>query len=195
MKESILLAFLLFVLAAQISAALDDRELARRIRDGDHQAFKQFFDRYHATLMGYLQRKGLTGEAAQDIVQNAFIWVWDHRETIEPQKSLRALLFRIGYTRMLNFHRDHAKFERHEELSTLTASRAGSPEYSMIREKLMEAMAALPERRRAVFELCFLEEMTYRETAEALEISVKTVENQMSHALKAVRAALADFRS
>ena len=195
MKESILLAFLLFVLAAQISAALDDRELARRIRDGDHQAFKQFFDRYHATLMGYLQRKGLTGEAAQDIVQNAFIWVWDHRETIEPQKSLRALLFRIGYTRMLNFHRDHAKFERHEELSTLTASRAGSPEYSMIREKLMEAMAALPERRRAVFELCFLEEMTYRETAEALEISVKTVENQMSHALKAVRAALADYRS
>jgi RNA polymerase sigma-70 factor (ECF subfamily) len=63
-----------------------------------------------------------------------------------------------------------------------------------IRDALDGAVRSLPERRRAVFELCVLEGFTYRETAEALEISIKTVENQMVHALRHVREALAEHR-
>ena len=62
------------------------------------------------------------------------------------------------------------------------------------RQAFDRAVAALPERRRAVFELCFVEGLTYRETAEVLEISPKTVEHQMSSAFKALREALADWR-
>ena len=60
-------------------------------------------------------------------------------------------------------------------------------------QTLRIAVEALPERRRAVFELCFLQELTYRETAEALGISIKTVENQMGHALKAIRKAMEGY--
>ena len=60
-------------------------------------------------------------------------------------------------------------------------------------QTLRIAVEALPERRRAVFELCFLQELTYREAAEALGISIKTVENQMGHALKAIRKAMEGY--
>ena len=60
-------------------------------------------------------------------------------------------------------------------------------------QTLRIAVEALPERRRAVFELCFLQELTYRETAETLGISIKTVENQMGHALKTIRKAMKGY--
>ena len=66
-------------------------------------------------------------------------------------------------------------------------------DYALMQQALKAAVEALPERRRAVFELCFLQELTYREAAEALSISVKTVENQMGHALKAIRTAMARY--
>jgi RNA polymerase sigma-70 factor (ECF subfamily) len=66
-------------------------------------------------------------------------------------------------------------------------------EYAMMQETLSKVVEQLPERRRAVFELCFLKEFTYRETAEVLGISIKTVENQMGAALKTLRAAFQRF--
>ena len=183
-------------LAVQLSDALDDTELAKRIHNGDHGAFKQFFDRYHGPLINYLRRRGLDEEAAQDIVQNAFIVIWERRSQIDPSKSLRAFLFRIGYTRALNHFRDHAKFDRDIDLSVRPASAKTheSAEFNLVRERLLKAVDSLPERRKAVFEMCFLQEFTYRETAEMLNVSIKTVENQMAYAFKTIRTAMLEFK-
>ncbi len=196
MISSIYIGLLLVYLAVNIAEGADDATLAKRIKEGDHHAFKQFFDRYHASLVSYLRRKGLDAEAAEDIVQNAYIFIWERRSEIDTAKSLRAFLFRIGYTRALNHFRDTAKFDGESDLSLQTAdsSTSAATELNIANAHLQKAIAALPERRRAVFELCFLEDLTYRETAETLGISIKTVENQMAHALKTIRAAMMPLR-
>lgn len=195
MLNSLTIALLIY-LAVQIPQTTEDVELARRIRQGDHGAFKQFFDRYHGLLYGYLRRRGIDEDTAADIVQTAFVMIWDKREQLDPSRSIRAFLFRIAYTRALNHIRDTAKFDRQAELDrpVRNAVEGADLDLGTMQHVLHTAIAALPERRRAVFELCFLEELTYREAAETLSISIKTVENQMAFALKAIRAALAPFR-
>ena len=190
------LALVCFYLAARVAEALDDTELAGRIKNGDRTAFRHFFDRYHGQLVQYLRRRGLDEESTLDIVQNAFIAIWERRDQIEPGRSLRAFLFRIGYTRALNHFRDHAKFDRAADLS-LRPSEARTDDdvdFNLMYERLRKAIDTLPERRRAVFELCFLEQLTYKEAAQMLNVSVKTVENQMAHALKAIRSAMLEFK-
>ena len=196
MIASLYIGLLLFYLAINIAEGIDDAVLAKRIKEGDHVAFKQFFDRYHSSLIGYLRRRGMDAEEAEDIVQNAYIFIWERRSEIDTSKSLRAFLFRIGYTRALNHFRDTAKFDGEADLSLHSAgsSTSAATELNLTNQHLQKAIQSLPERRRAVFELCFLEDLTYREAAESLGISIKTVENQMSHALKTIRAAMIPLR-
>ena len=193
---SLYIGLLLVYLAINIAEGADDAVLAKRIKGGDHVAFKQFFDRYHSSLLSYLSRRGLAPEAAEDIVQNAYIFIWERRNEIDESKSLRAFLFRIGYTRALNHFRDTAKFDGEADLTLQesTANTSDSTELNMANAHLRKAIQSLPEKRRAVFELCFLEDLTYREAAETLGISIKTVENQMAHALKTIRAAMQPLR-
>ncbi len=189
---------LLLLLARQGAVGvLDDAELARRIRNGDQQAFRMFFERYHAFLLHYLERMGVAPEVAEDLVQQAFLAIWERRTQIDPNRSLRAFLFRIGHNRALNHFRDTRRLNSDEALLELSDPAPGADrqtDAALLRARLEEAIARLPERRRAVFELCFLQDLTYREAAEVLGISPKTVENQMTQALRQLRTALADFR-
>lgn len=186
----------LLALALDPSPALDDRALAQRIRLGDHDAFRQFFERHHQHVYHFLLRRNVPSDVAEDVVQRAFVRIWERRADIDETKSLRSYLFTIAYNRALNHFRDTAKFDHAADPAEAAGTVTGAPtaEYNLVREALMQAIADLPERRRAVFELCFVEELTYREAAEALGISIKTVENQMSHALKSIRARMEAYR-
>ena len=195
MIVAIPLDILFIALAVSSGNGLDDPNLAARIKKGDHSAFKDLFDLHHAELYRYLVSRKVPGNIAEDLVQQAFVKIWEMRSDINEDLSLRAYLFRIAYTRMLNHFRDQAKFDDSGDIPDTAGStvlRADSAtQQREIREAIAKALETLPERRRAVFELCFLKEFSYKETAEALEISVKTVENHMGHALKAMRKALA----
>lgn len=195
MTEAALGLLLLLVQEGTIGK-LDDAELARRIREGDRQAFRLFFDRYHVFLLHYLERMGLASEVAEDFVQQAFLAIWERRAQIDPNRSLRAFLFRIGHNRALNHFRDTRRLSLAADLPELPdpipeADR--QTDVAFLRARLEKAIAQLPKRRRVVFELCFLQDLTYQEAAEVLGISPKTVEHQMAQALQQLRAALADF--
>lgn len=172
----------------------DGSDLARRIRDGDREAFRIFFDRHHERLYGYICSRGVPDDAAADLVQNAFVYIWTHRADIDPEKSLRAYLFRIGYTRALNHVRDTASEEGDADLDARVDEQGASPEAEtqvrLLRETVDAAIAELPERRRAAFTLCFIDGLSYREAAEVLDVTRKTVENHISHALRDLREAL-----
>ena len=94
-----------------------------------------------------------------------------------------------------NHFRDTARFIDLTALNEPAAPTAPDrdADYALLQQALRAAVEVLPERRRAVFELCFLQELTYREAAEALEVSIKTIENQMGHALKTIRKAMEGY--
>lgn len=189
--QLILLAFALTKLSGEERA-----NLARAIKNGDHSAFKIFYDRHHAELLRYLLGKGIANETAKDLIQKAFIYIWEQRQQIDPSKSLRAYLFRIGYTRMLNHIRDHAKYDDSAEMPSFASQ--GSPETDIRAKELQQAIETaiqnMPEKRGLVFEMCFIQEFTYRETAESMDVSTKTVENHMGLALKDIREALKEYK-
>lgn len=193
--EPILLQLLL-LLASSNSVDLDDPELLKQIRKGNHAAFKTFFDKHHSFLYHFLLKKGLSEQAAEDLVQQAFITIWEKRDQIDPKKSLRAYLFKIAYTRMLNLFRDHAKFK--DSSVILEAVDEESPDEDIHNQELNQAIETaineMPEKRQVVFRLCFIQEFTYKEAAEVLNVSVKTIENHMGLALKDMRSKLEKYR-
>lgn len=192
-----IIPFLIWTLASQSPSDLDSNEWAKRIKNGNHKAFKQFFDAHHGPLMRFLLSKKLAEQDAKDLIQEAFIYIWDHRNGIDESKSLRGYLFTIAYTRMLNHLRDTAKFDSYEPKQE--SVNQINPGQQLITKELKEAITwaieAMPERRGMIFDMCFIQEFTYREAAEALDISIKTVENHMGLAFKDIRSALSHFVS
>ncbi|MEQ9310273.1 MAG: RNA polymerase sigma-70 factor [Balneolaceae bacterium] len=188
--------YLLFLLAVRGVQNQDNPELLRAIRNGDHGAFKKFFEHHHSYLYHFLLKKGISKQQAEDLVQQAFVMIWEKRAQIDETKSLKAFLFRIAYTRMLNVFRDTAKFDGNADLSTEAgeSSTEKSIEIQELGKAIETSISSMPEKRQAVFRLCFIQEFTYKEAAEFLEVSVKTIENHMGLALKDLRRKLEGFR-
>jgi len=182
---------MIFSLVAIILSSVSDPELTSGIRKGDRDAFKALFDRYHGRLYHYLLRRGVSAAAAEDILQSTFLAVWERRARLDPERSLKSYLYRTCHNRAANHFRDRAKFDESDNPEPgLSPRQEADLAHAELQDALNMAISKLPERRRAVFELCFLSGLSYREAAEALEISVKTVENQMGHALRAIRTHL-----
>lgn len=188
---------LLLVLAASLDGDSDEYEVYVKIKNGDPNAFKEFFDAHHAELFRYLLRRGVARDATEDLVQKAFVYVWEHRAKIDESKSLRAYLFKIAYTRMLNLFRDTDKFSRDVDVMEMAVSPAstepdGNINQQELHQALKSAIEAMPNKRQQVFRLCFMQEFSYKEAAEFMEVSVKTIENHMTLALKDLRASLSE---
>ncbi len=193
---NLLVFYLLILLALRKDSNQDDPELLLAIKSGDHNAFKKFFENHHAFLYHFLLKKGISEQQAEDLVQQAFVMIWEKREDIDPSKSLRAFLFRIAYTRMLNVLRDYSKFDENAETNEKEGSdEADSPiQNRELADAIENAIQSMPQKRQTVFRLCFIQEFTYKDAAEVLDVSVKTVENHMGLALKELRGKLEGFR-
>lgn len=189
------LIYLLLILGASLENESKETEIYLKIRNGDQKAFKKFFEAHHDELFRYLRQRGVAKEAAEDLIQKAFVYIWEHRDKIEESKSLRAYLFRIAYTRMLNLFRDNEKYDRDQELPDIPSS-SFETDQDLYRQELhdtiQKAISYMPEKRQHVFRLCFLEQFTYKEAAETLKVSVKTIENHMGLALKDLRESLSE---
>lgn len=187
------LAIIVLALAESDDSA--SQELAKKIKNGDQKALKTFFDAHHQSLFRYLIGKGISKDIAQDLIQQAFVYIWEHRSKIDPSKSLRAYLFKIGYTRMLNHIRDHKKFNPANDIPVRPSEKnpLDHIQNKELKEAIDKAVEQMPEKRKMVFEMCFIQEFTYKETARALNLSVKTIENHMALALKDMRKALKSF--
>jgi RNA polymerase sigma-70 factor (ECF subfamily) len=185
----------LIILALSGDKKLDDKSLYEAIKNGDQAAFKAFFNDHYQSLYRFMRSRGMSHDVAEDMVQKAFIMIWEKRSGIDQTKSLRAYLFRIAYTRMLNHVEYHSKFNDEELADTDTDDK--NPEsdfhYEELLAQIKRIIASMPEKRALVFELCFMKQFTYKETAEALDVSVKTVENHMALAFKDMRGALTDL--
>ncbi|MEX1135382.1 MAG: RNA polymerase sigma-70 factor [Balneolales bacterium] len=180
------------ILALSKDNDLDRLAISEAIKNGDQKAFRTFFDRHYPGLYRFMRSRGMSHDEAEDLVQKAFVMIWEKRAGIDETKSLRAYLFQIAYSRMLNHIEYHSKFK--DEDPPDDAVNIDNPEtdadYSELLKQIKKNITSMPEKRAMVFELCFMKQFTYKETAESMNVSVKTVENHMALAFKDMRSAL-----
>lgn len=168
-----------------------------------YQTFEDLFGQYYPMLLAYA--KGLVGDDAEDIVEDVFVELWQHQDRMEVGQRIQAWLYRAVYTRSLNVlkHRhvtasylSAVESINHQRMSHLDLySPQEYVENEDLRVRLDEAIGELPEKCREVFRLSYMFGMRNREIAEALDISVKTVEAHMYKALKHLRERLRDARN
>lgn len=185
----------ILLLALSKGSDFDERELSLLIKNSDQKAFKQFYDRHYDSIYRFLISRGMSHDEASDLAQKAFLMIWEKRQDIDESKSLRSFLFRIAYTRMLNHIEYHSKFDRNtdpanESLSETVNITERQIDHRELLNRINSLIETMPEKRGTVFQLCFMKEFTYKETAEALNVSVKTVENHMTLAFRELRDGL-----
>jgi len=174
-----------------------DQTLLAAFQKGDQQAFDALFRAWYAPLCRYAARL-LDGDMddAEDVVQQTFIKLWEQRETLPIQFSVKAYLYKMVHNRSLNRLRDAQTRRRHSEISVSFGNDMAPPvEVSDLQTRLHAALEQLPTECRRIFELSRFEELKYREIADQLNISIKTVETQMGKALRLMRVHLAEYLS
>lgn len=131
------------------------------------------------------------GSTAEDIAQEVFVQVWKKRESLNVNISLKGYLRRAAVNRTLNHLRSKkVEFEQEEAILHVPDREPTTQkelEAKDLKKLIDKSINSLPERCRIIFGLSRFEELSYREISESLGISVKTVENQMSKALKIIR--------
>ncbi|MEI7524476.1 MAG: RNA polymerase sigma-70 factor [Mariniphaga sp.] len=169
--------------------------------------FEAIFKKYFPALRKYAQLF-VQEQAAEDIVQDILIYLWEQRENLRIHTSTEAYLFRSVYQRCLsqikqkNIHSRHLS-QIEIDLRQAELSYFDSDQNEVIRTLFMNdlshdlnnAIESLPARCREVFELSFLQDYQNKQISEKLNISVNTVESHITNALKTLRRKLSKLMS
>ena len=171
----------------------DDSEILELLKKGDERAIEYLFDRFFEYLCNVVYRVIHDYESARDVVQDLFLEIWKKRETIAIQTALRPYLRRAAVNRGLNYiKRRKIVTSQDEDAARHIPSDIASGQLMLEKEELEKrinkVINSLPPKCKLVFSMSRFENMSYNEIAQAMEISVKTVENQISKALRILRA-------
>jgi RNA polymerase sigma-70 factor (family 1) len=175
----------------------NETTLLNNLQKGDKTAFDALFRAYYAPLCHYACTFTNNDiDEAEDVVQQVFVKFWEQSATLELQYSPKSYLYKMVYNRCLNNIRNAQVQEKYKKYNALQLEK-GHESHPVIADELSEriknALQILPKECRRVFEMSRFEELKYREIAEKLGISIKTVETQMGKALKLMRVELADW--
>jgi RNA polymerase sigma-70 factor (ECF subfamily) len=166
----------------------------------DDASFEEFFKRHFLSLCAFCQFKyGLDLDLAKEMVHSGFIKLWDARNNLEPGVSPRNYLYKIITNNILD-NLKHQKIRQQYVQFMLQSvpEEAGAIGFDNIDVKQLQAdidvaIGELPEQMRRIFELSRFEGLKYGEIAARLNISVKTVETQISRALARLREKLSAY--
>lgn len=176
-----------------------DRTVVGRVRSGDAAAFHAMVETHREPLclyvLGFVRHLAL----AEELVQDVFLGVWSRRERWTAPGGVRAYLYAAARNRALNHLRHERTARRAAESGELVPDEGPPHADAATHERelataVSTAVAALPGRCRDVFLLQRRRGLTYAQIARELGVSVKTVETQMSRALRSLRRALAPYR-
>ena len=171
--------------------------LYEEMKRGKEYAFDFFFNYYYPGLCIYAQRLiAVPEEESRDLVQGVFLKFWNDRERLEIQSSVRSYLFASVKNKCFDLLRKKKRALKVEEF-TADYDIAVEPFETYVLSELealfKKSLNKLPERCRAVFELSRFQGLKNREIAEMLHLSEKTVENQMTKAIRILKEELKDY--
>jgi RNA polymerase sigma-70 factor (ECF subfamily) len=173
------------------------------VSQGDYMAFRELFDTHYKSLCHYAMRVVLTHEMAEEVVADVFVKLWKNRAQIEVHTSFQAYIYRSVRNQALDYLklRMHRQYENDSlddiQWNHLYADHhtpADELSFTEIYNHIQLCINDLPRQCRLIFRLSREEGLRYRDIAERLQISVKTVETQMSRALKVLRERVPEHR-
>ena len=173
--------------------------LVASVRSGDRHALDAIYAAHGEPLVRFIHKKVGDVELAQDILHDLFLNIWSRFETWEVHGDLRTYLFSAARNHVWSHYAKQRVRRSHAEDERRTAPRHSDPvaaaaiDADNLKAAVALWIAELPDRRREVFELSRYEYLTYQEIADRLGISIKTVETQMSRALRHLRDRLEVF--
>jgi RNA polymerase sigma-70 factor, ECF subfamily len=173
----------------------EDHILFRQMKESDEKAFEALFRTYYPHLCNYATRMLNNASVAEEIVQELFVRLWEKRRVTEIETSVKNYLFRAVKNHCLNYIK-HSNVKTEYCRKIAAEIHWAEEDFSTQTELLQtikESIDSLPEKRREIFRLSREEGLKYREIAEKLSISIKTVETQMGLAIKTLREKLHDF--
>ena len=170
------------------------------------RCFSQIYSTYFTKMIRFSQAYVIAEEDAENIVQDIFLYLWEHPEVFKTIDNMDAFLFTLVKNRCLNFLK-HSLYvnEKKSSIQTVEELEMQMNLYSLqqfdesfltisdVVNLINEVIDKLPERCKEIFILSRMEGLKYKEIAERLNISVNTVENQMSIALRKLKIELKDY--
>ncbi|HBG24455.1 MAG: hypothetical protein A2X17_08800 [Bacteroidetes bacterium GWF2_41_61] len=180
----------------------NNKFLLDALREGKEEAYEYIFLKYYNNLYSYAFRILNNESDAKECVQSTFCHIWDIRKSLNINDSLKSYIYRSVYNGSIDIIRKKRVLEKYEEkgfLDTYIYSVIQNPEAeikllgSETRKAVQSSINSLPERCREIFIRCRVKGYTHAEIASSLNISVKTVENQMTIALTKLREKLKYF--
>ena len=174
----------------------DQVNILEGLKSKDEKSFEVLFKTHYDTLVRFVYMYLNDLEESEEIVQDTFYTLWEKSENIDIKSSLKSYLYQAARNKSLNFIKHNKVKQRHIDSIKHTESEFLEDthiEYNELQDKINSALNALPPKCRQVFELSRFEEKKYREIAEELDISIKTVENHMGKALGLLKGSLKEY--
>lgn len=172
----------------------------KKLREGSHEAFDVLYNRYADSLYGFALLHTRSAAAAEDIVQDTFLRLWNMRATLSVEGSFKSMLFTIAKNQMIDAFRrqiNRPEFENYihfcEDENLLDNSSVEQIYYDDFIDKLTIAKRKLTPAQRNVFELSREEGLSNAEIADLAGLSEQTVKNHLSAALKILREELRKY--
>ncbi|PHN05935.1 RNA polymerase sigma-70 factor [Flavilitoribacter nigricans] len=177
------------------------RAIISRLKNSDISAFDDIYRAYASRLFGFALNLVKSQKDAEGIVQEVFLKLWKNREKIDLHTSFDSYLFTITYNTVVSLLRKRSSEKKYIDyvqsiqIPRVADSSVDELEWRELQDQVNSIVDQLPARQQEVFRLSREEGMTHAEIAEALNISINTVENHMGRALKFIRSRLTDHHS
>jgi RNA polymerase sigma-70 factor (ECF subfamily) len=175
----------------------EDKELYIKLKNGDERAFQTLFRKYYSALCRFAHQFLKDGEQAEEAVQDTFVKIWEKRESLNIDSSVKHYFFRSVRNHCLNQIQHQKIKKQYADWVQESAQREIATDQFFLEVDLLQriekSIDSLPPKRKEIFRLSREQGMKYKEIADTLDISIKTVEAQMGLALKHLREDLKDF--
>jgi RNA polymerase sigma-70 factor (family 1) len=173
----------------------DDNLLLAGLKRGEERVYRQLFDKYYRQLVVFANRMLGDVDQARSVVQDVFVMIYDKRDEMNFHTSLNSHLYQTVRNRCLNIIKhDKMKREHHQKIfdaSDETEEPSSTLEYDELEAMINAAIKELPTQCQKIFVMSRFEGQSNQEIAEVLDLSKRTVETQISKALKRIREELA----
>ncbi|WP_235298383.1 RNA polymerase sigma-70 factor [Portibacter marinus] len=163
------------------------------------EEYKQVFEEYYNPLCNFAYKYVNNSDTAEDVVQEVFVQMWQKREKIKLTSGIKSYLFQSTRNKAIELIRRNklqaAYVDEEIQKAETTYELEDESENYLLKEQLFKSIRQLPPKCQKIFVLSKMNGLTYGEIAEELDLSVKTVENQIGRGLKLLREKLTKMRS